>query len=352
MIQGLCEKYGKQIGIIVELKGRKIKVEKFTKDSNIIHLKQGQKIKVITNSKKFTDNHQIVITFKELHKMLNPGDKIIINDNKASLTVENIVEKESSKTRKTSIHAPLKLAKFENKTYNLSSNNLINNIKSPTIIINNVTLNSQNICNNCAELNDNITFDKYDDRICIPRVKTSVEADINTLLDKIENYDLNRIQEINDIKLIEFEQEIIFEADEEEKMNFENKKIDGFIQSIANFSEQKYVDKKNKEQDYADRLKDISSIRSDEFMNLSNNCLDCNNVIQNNQSFIPIPIFNNKIVNKYNIENNSNKYSNKRNKRIKTDKKYEILCTVDYNCSITNNSFLHIPGKLFFLIKI
>lgn len=361
-IQLLREKHEKQIGIIVELKGRKIKVEKFPKEKNIIHLKQGQTVKVVTNARN-TDNEKIVISFKELYKMLTPGDKIIVNENKASLTVENIVEirLEKARTRNTS---PNKLDKEQELKKKISIGALYSkkNFMLKNRILTNKKCQHINTCKECQESQENAikftiekTQEKTNEKLIknddnhfkhfsgnIPRVKTSLEPDINLLLDMIENNDnnINKLQEINDLKMIELEQDQFLEADEGEMKNFENKKIDGFIQSIADFSEQRYNERitKDEYEGYIDKLKDISSIKSEEFnLNNSNACLySLNNNNMNNINF-PNPSNNILLV---------NDIMRRRSKRsTEAVKRYEIICKIDYDCSITNNSFLYIPGN-------
>jgi len=360
-IISLREKHDKQIGIIVELKGRKIKVEKFTKEKNIIHLKQGNTVKLVTHAKN-SDSEKIVISFKELYKMLTPGDKIIINENKASLTVENIVEIHSEKSR-TRNNSPDKLGKEQDSKKKCSIGTILTrkNLMFMNRRLNNKTCQHLITCKECQESQENaikITLENNQEKLSekqvknednhkhnsgnIPRVKTSIEPDINMLLDKIENNDnnINRMQEINDIKMIEFEQDKFFEVDEEEMKNIENKKIDGFIQSVADFSEQKYNERISKEdyEGYIDKLKDISSIKSEEFnLNNSNTCMNnINNNMYNN--FLPNPPAYKLLVNDI--------IRRKAKRPSEPIKRYEIICKIDYDCSITNNSFLYIPGNI------
>jgi hypothetical protein len=97
-IRELNFKHKKNIGIIAELKGRKIKpiAIYFTNDmNNNFVLKKNTKV-VITNKVKkhlfSIDRNEIVVQIRNLHKMIAINDKIIINDNKGCLIVQEIQE--------------------------------------------------------------------------------------------------------------------------------------------------------------------------------------------------------------------------------------------------------------------
>jgi pyruvate kinase len=134
-IHSLNQKFNKKIGVIVELRGRKCIAElviidnfnlKLTRShsessggplqfsgntltpldnlDNIVSvvLKKGSQITItnhVTNGKDVNLslipnelNYEILIKFKNLHQMLKPGDQVIVNDNKCSLTVQKIIE--------------------------------------------------------------------------------------------------------------------------------------------------------------------------------------------------------------------------------------------------------------------
>ena len=85
---------------------------------------------------------------------------------------------------------------------------------------------------------------------------------------------------------------------------------------------------------------DISSIKSTE-NNLSNsnnnsNCLNCNFDNIQNPTIASIKL-------KDKIRNRG--ISNNKMRKIEIVKRFEIICTVDYDCRITDNSFLYIPGN-------
>ena len=278
--------------------------------------------------------------------MLSPGDKIIINDNKASLTVEKIVEDQRSKART--------ITGFDCKSQSYNENEIkkIHKLNTRINMRNNKTkddnyLNFDNnnflTCQSCKEINDyaskkhNEKF-KFDERINFPRIRTTIEPDIHLLLDKIENNENQRIQEIKDLKMMEFEQDQLFGIDTDEMKNIETKKIDGFIQFVAELSEQKYTEKISRD-DYEYQI-DISSIKSTE-NNLSNsnnnsNCLNCNFDNIQNPTIASIKL-------KDKIRNRG--ISNNKMRKIEIVKRFEIICTVDYDCRITDNSFLYIPGN-------
>ena len=311
-------------------------VEKFCRQDEI-NLKHGQKIKIVSNSKKFTDIEHIVIKFDDLHKMLSPGDKIIINDNKASLTVEKIVECENVKSRQR-IYSETRITNENEEKF--VSNNKSKNIRSLTkTALSNNSKNSQNSGSIPNEINENIIKkinEKDDERQLfhhIPRVRTNLEPDIKFIFDKIDNYDNQRNQEFDDLKKIEFEQDLLFEMDKEELENLEKDKIDNFIQNVAIFSEHKYTDRIfNEEIEFIlEKSKDMSSFKSSD-----SNCMSCPN---NNIKLNEFPKIREQI-------NSVLRFSQYRVKKPQIIKKYEIICIVDYDCRITNNSFLYIPGNL------
>jgi pyruvate kinase len=87
--------YGKTIGIIVELKGRKLKPESihfpkkdffFEKKENIILTNRYQLVQ-----SGCSNQSTVVLKFRKLNEMLKIGDKIIIDENRGLLTVENII---------------------------------------------------------------------------------------------------------------------------------------------------------------------------------------------------------------------------------------------------------------------
>jgi hypothetical protein len=92
----------KNIGIIVELKGRKILIDEVShrqENEHICKLKKGSKV-IITNSKStFSETTEIIVKFKNLHKMLKKYDRIILNDNKGCLIVNRIRENSGLKTK-------------------------------------------------------------------------------------------------------------------------------------------------------------------------------------------------------------------------------------------------------------
>jgi hypothetical protein len=91
-ITKICKEEQKLIGIIVELRGRKIQVVNLNKT---IEYKTGETVYLTYNTKKKTDHHTIVMNSKDLNKMVNRDDNIIINDNQGVLIVKDIVEEET-----------------------------------------------------------------------------------------------------------------------------------------------------------------------------------------------------------------------------------------------------------------
>ena len=128
-IKEITQELNHPIGIIAELAGRKIKVEaiKLGNQSNAqesYQLKKGDRIKVYSNpnSKAFHKNiqpenifdhdKQIIVNFKDIHRLVKKNDSIIINDNKGELKVLEIREK--LHRTQTAINIPIKAIQFRN----------------------------------------------------------------------------------------------------------------------------------------------------------------------------------------------------------------------------------------------
>lgn len=110
-IKTLNTKLGKNMGIIVELRGRKIIAENlmlresyFTNESIVppnVFLRKGDTVILTNHAGSFSEGNlgfqkyqrkEILVRVKNLHQMLKPGEKVIINDNKGSFTVSKIYE--------------------------------------------------------------------------------------------------------------------------------------------------------------------------------------------------------------------------------------------------------------------
>jgi pyruvate kinase len=97
-IRELNSKLKKNIGIIAELKGRKIKPIDILfpneENTNFV-LKKNTKVIITNNTKRnnlASERNELVVKVRNLHKMIAIDDKIIINDNKGCLIVEEIKE--------------------------------------------------------------------------------------------------------------------------------------------------------------------------------------------------------------------------------------------------------------------
>jgi hypothetical protein len=92
IIKRICFAEQKLIGIIVELRGRKVQVINL---KNTIEYRAGDIVYITHNAKKKSDGGYLAINSKDLHRMVNRGDHIIVNDNQGVLVVKDIVEDEA-----------------------------------------------------------------------------------------------------------------------------------------------------------------------------------------------------------------------------------------------------------------
>lgn len=98
-IKRLSRELKVQVGIIAELRGRKITVENFKSESLSIHLKQNDIVKIIPlscdprhNSQLVTDGQTIIVNFNQLDNLVKVNDNIILDDSRGLLTVLDIKE--------------------------------------------------------------------------------------------------------------------------------------------------------------------------------------------------------------------------------------------------------------------
>jgi hypothetical protein len=320
-----CEKYGVNIGIIAELGGRKIKVENIVNNGqydfgDIMNLKKGDTIKVIWNGSRpkilksglnnlCSKENIIYVNFKDIHKLVNKNDEIIINDNKGSLKVieikEDVIKNKSninllsSNNLETSgeINFTNHRKFSENRTVNTSFENLDNN--DYTLITpkrNSIHLSQLEIPVVLHNIIDNNDKDS----------ENSSERDLKIKKEKEEYEDLYK------------ECDMMMDTDENQKDEIKFNEINSFIRNTArrfsiNFEEQEKSRKLNNE-DYS----------REEYQ---------------------------KRMTEYSIANSLSPTLDIRQKKLKllskmdsNPKKYEIICQVQYDCTINKNAFLFIPN--------
>ncbi len=92
-IRATAKKLNKIIGILLDLQGPKIRVEKFEKDK--IKLHQGDTFTLSCADKKFLGNQQRVrVTYKNLYKDVDKGDELLFDDGKLKVVVLKVKDKE------------------------------------------------------------------------------------------------------------------------------------------------------------------------------------------------------------------------------------------------------------------
>jgi len=84
LIRGEAEKAGKQIAIIQDLQGPKLRVGIIKNDA--VTLRRGEEV-TLTTRKVLGTNRVITITYPRLTKDLNPGDRVLLDDGRLELKV-------------------------------------------------------------------------------------------------------------------------------------------------------------------------------------------------------------------------------------------------------------------------
>ena len=88
-LRGSARAHGRQIGVLVDLQGPKIRIEKF-KDGKII-IKDGDKFTLDAECPgDGGDQHRVGLAYKQLPNDLKRGDTMLLDDGRIVLWVENI----------------------------------------------------------------------------------------------------------------------------------------------------------------------------------------------------------------------------------------------------------------------
>ncbi len=89
LVRELAKKHNRQIGVLVDLQGPKIRVERF-KDGGIF-LKAGDKFSLDNNIGKFDGNqNEVGLTYKSLPFDVKPGNRLLLDDGRLVMDVDNI----------------------------------------------------------------------------------------------------------------------------------------------------------------------------------------------------------------------------------------------------------------------
>ncbi len=91
MVRKLAEKHDRQVGVLVDLQGPKIRIERFKAEGGIV-LKAGDKFALDNHVKKFEGNQQEVgLTYKSLPFDVKPGNRLLLDDGRLVMDVDDVV---------------------------------------------------------------------------------------------------------------------------------------------------------------------------------------------------------------------------------------------------------------------
>lgn len=89
MVRDMAEKCGRQVGVLVDLQGPKIRIARFAE--NKIFLEEGDKFAFDNNVGTNDGNqHEVGLTYKSLPYDVKPGDKLLLDDGRLVFEVDNV----------------------------------------------------------------------------------------------------------------------------------------------------------------------------------------------------------------------------------------------------------------------
>ena len=91
-IRKASNKLNKQIGIMQDLQGPKIRIGKFKPEINKIVLQPGEKFILTTEDSSIAKN-RVTVDYKELHRYLAKNDRIFLDDGKIELLVKKVINR-------------------------------------------------------------------------------------------------------------------------------------------------------------------------------------------------------------------------------------------------------------------
>lgn len=86
-VRDICEKTGKNVGIMLDTKGPEIRTKKF---SEKVLLTQGSKFTIYTKEDVIGDSTKCSVTYEDLHKDVTVGNKILIDDGLIELRIDRV----------------------------------------------------------------------------------------------------------------------------------------------------------------------------------------------------------------------------------------------------------------------
>ncbi len=88
MVREAAQRAGREVGIMADLQGPKIRVGKFTDGK--VQLVTGQKFKLDASRTELGDINGVGLDYKELPRDVKPGDLLLLNDGLIVMTVDNV----------------------------------------------------------------------------------------------------------------------------------------------------------------------------------------------------------------------------------------------------------------------
>jgi pyruvate kinase len=369
IIKELSDALKIRVGIIAELAGRKIKVQSINLPSSEIdsnggyHLKKGQTIKIKyasinthqhkkeanLNTHKFNENF-ITVNFKDIHKLVKRNESFIINDNKGSLKVLSIKEEEVSRPGS---HLILhNKDKFHNENQHFSpeiKNDKIYSILSHVRKYSEVPSFEDDIDFNSSTKNDILKISHIGvARSYYPSRKNSVKSEKENFEDELKEvykeYDAMHIGEDHDCEKDELKNEL--------RDNLLKNTIRKYTITLSENLNLKNLNSHGGLSEYSSPQK---SFLRDPLISESE---------QSNISPSPTKKFNRRPIahqrthstiggpnmNQFNFNNpiaediKLKRQKLLQNKQQKITLQYELICEVEYDCTINKNSYLFVPN--------
>ena len=92
LVRSQEQKLGRPVAIMLDLQGQKVRIKGFGKKP-YISLKTGDKFSIDTSLNDNGTQKTVGVTFKNLHKNVQPGDELLLSDALIKLKVESIKSK-------------------------------------------------------------------------------------------------------------------------------------------------------------------------------------------------------------------------------------------------------------------
>jgi len=92
LVREIAQRVGKEVAIMADLQGPKIRVGKFDGDKTT--LEPGQKFILDASFEGLGSNERVGLDYKELPRDVKPGDSLLLNDGLITLTVDSVQDEE------------------------------------------------------------------------------------------------------------------------------------------------------------------------------------------------------------------------------------------------------------------